>query len=235
MPQRSQPHPQAQDLGQSHPLQPCWDLQLGGLGADALQAALDCGLFDHLEHFTTAERLADKLSLDAHSTGLILELLWSLALLERDAQQPPHYRNLPVADRHLHSTASAYCGDALQFRHRVMRQTGSQLSDYLRNGMAAATATPAAMGSAWANAARLQIAQEQRAVTSEVACALLERLPEFHHLQRMLDLGGGPGLVAITLAQALPDVHGVVFEYPETAAVAHENIELSGLQQRLQA
>ncbi|MFS0825779.1 class I SAM-dependent methyltransferase [Pseudomonas phoenicis] len=235
MPQPSPPTPDTQDLSHSHALQPFWNLQLGGLGADALQAALSCGLFDHLEHFDSAEHLAHTLGLDPHSTALILELLWSLALLERDEQQPARYRNLPVADRHLHSAASQYCGDALLFRHRVMRQTGSQLSDYLRNGVAPTCPTASTLGSAWANAARVQIAQEQRAVTGEVACALLERLPEFRHLQRMLDLGGGPGLVAIALAQALPALEGVVFEYPEAAVVAHDNIARAGLQARLQS
>ncbi|AIR88295.1 O-methyltransferase [Pseudomonas cremoricolorata] len=223
------------ELSAAHPLQACWNLQLSGLGADALQAALDCALFDHLDAFTRAADLAQRLTLDAHSTELILEVLWSLALLERDPQQPTHYRNLPVAAQHLNSGARDYCGDALAFRHRVMRQTGSQLGDYLRNGVSRIDSTPSASGLAWANAARLQIAQEQRAVTGEVACALLERLPEFRQVQRLLDLGGGPGLVAIAMAKALPDLHGVVFDYPETAAVAADNIYQAGLQQRLSA
>lgn len=235
MPQRSPLTPEGHDLATAHPLQACWNLQLSGLGADALQAALDCALFDHLHDFTRAADVAEHLALDPHSTELILELLWSLALLERDPQRLGYYRNLPVAAQHLHSGARDYCGDALGFRHRVLRQTGSQLSDYLRNGASRAVSTPSASGLAWANAARLQIAQEQRAVTREVACALLERLPEFRHVQRLLDLGGGPGLVAIALAEALPDLHGVVFEYPETAAVAADNIHQAGLQQRLSA
>ncbi|WP_245586768.1 class I SAM-dependent methyltransferase [Pseudomonas cremoricolorata] len=223
------------ELSAAHPLQACWNLQLNGLAADALQAALNCALFDHLNDFTRAADLAERLSLDRHCTELILELLWSLALLERDPQHATHYRNLPVAAQHLHRGAREYCGDALAFRHRIMRQTGSQLGDYLRNGLSRIDSTPSASGLAWANAARVQIAQEQRAVTREVACALLERLPEFRQVQRLLDLGGGPGLVAIALAEALPALHGVVFEYPETAAVAADNIHQAGLQQRLSA
>ncbi len=233
MPQRET----IQDLTSPHPLQACWDLQLAGLGADALQTALECALFDHLATPASADTLATRLQLDAASTGYLLELLWSLGLLDRDQQHPPHYRNLPPADLYLRAEASAYCGDALLFRHRVMRQTGSQLGDYLRNGvprppMATNTTTIAA---AWANAARLQIAQEQRAVTREVACALIDTLPEAPHLQRILDLGGGPGLVAIALAERLPAVEGVVFEYPLAAEVARENIAAAGLGQRLQA
>lgn len=235
MPQRAnldQPH---QDLNSAHPLQSCWDLQLAGLGADALQVALECALFDHLGAPVSAPALADTLELDAASTGYLLELLWSLGLLERDSQQPPRYHNLPLADLYLRAEANAYCGDALLFRHRVMRQTGAQLGDYLRNGVPRPPMASAAMAKAWADAARLQIAQEQRAVTRDVACALVESLPEVHHLERLLDLGGGPGLVAIALAERLPALEGVVFEYPLAAEVARENIAAAGLAQRLKA
>lgn len=222
------------NLNAPHSLQGCWDLQLSGLSADALQAALACGLFDNLQDFTDASALSHTLDLNSHSTGLFLELMWSLALLERDSQQPPRYRNLPVAEHHLRSNAETYCGDALLFRHRIMRQTGSHISEYLRNGVAQPIAGSAPVARAWADAARVQIAQEQRAVTREVACTLLGRLPEFQRLRHMLDLGGGPGLIAIAVAQSLPDLHGMVFELPESAAVAQANIEQAGLQQRLQ-
>ncbi|WEK31532.1 MAG: class I SAM-dependent methyltransferase [Candidatus Pseudomonas phytovorans] len=222
-------------MSSPHPLQACWDLQLNGLGADALQVALECGVFDHLSTFTAAQPLAATLALDPGTTGYLLELLWSLGLLEHDGQQPPRYRNLPLADLHLRADAAGYCGDALLFRHKVLRHTGSQLGDYLRNGLPQLPVAPAALAKGWANAARVQIAQEQRAVTCEVACALLEGLPEYPQLKRMLDLGGGPGLVAIALAQRLPALQGVVFEYPEAAEVARGNIRSACLDQRLQA
>ncbi|CAI3809934.1 hypothetical protein GLGCALEP_05958 [Pseudomonas sp. MM221] len=67
----------------------------------------------------------------------------------------------------------------------------------------------------------------------DVACALIERLPQAPRLRRMLDLGGGPGLVAIALARQLPDLHGAVFDFAETAVVAQENIVRAGLEERL--
>lgn len=235
MPQRAKLDQPRQDLNSVHPLQSCWDLQLAGLGADALQVALECALFDHLGAPTSAPALASTLALDAASTDYLLELLWSLGLLDRDNQHPPRYHNLPLADLYLRADASTYCGDALLFRHRVMRQTGAQLGDYLRNGVPRPPKASTAIAKAWADAARLQIAQEQRAVTRDVACALIESLPEAHRLERLLDLGGGPGLVAIALVEQWPALEGVVFEYPLAAEVAHENIQSAGLGQRLKA
>lgn len=231
----SRPHPAPLYLTTAHPLQPSWDLQLGGLGADALHLALEHGLFDHLQQFKPATQLAQHLDWHADSTDYFLELLWSQGLLERDTQHPAHYRNRPLADRHLRSDGASYCGDALMFRHRVLRETGTQLDDYLRNGLPRRTPTSVQLDQAWANAARLQIAQEQRAVTCDSACALLASLPEYPRLRRLLDLGGGPGLVAIALARQLPALSGTVFEYPQTAAVAAHNIDAAGLSARLHA
>jgi len=80
-----------------HALQACWEGQLDGLGADAVCVALECGLFSHLQAFTTAETLAAQLPLDAANTGYLLELLWGMNLLERETMhgsRPSSWRNL---------------------------------------------------------------------------------------------------------------------------------------------
>lgn len=222
------------NITQPHALQHCWDLQLAALGADALQAALACDLFSHLGDFTEAGPVAARLGLDATNTGYCLELLWCQGLLERD----PHgtrFRNLPVAEDYLRPQASRYCGDALQFRHRIMRHGADQFAEQLRNGTRAQLPTPRAIAQGWAQAARVQIAQEQRAVTAPLACELLQQLPEFASARRLLDLGGGPGLVAIALAEAQPQLHAVVFDYAEAADVARDNIAQANLAARVQA
>lgn len=230
----SAPMPAPANLTTPHALQACWDLQLAGLNADALQLALECGVFDHLQDSIEPHLLAAGLTLDASNTGYVLELLWGMGLIERE-ENPPRYRNSPMATRYLNREAPEYCGDALLFRHSVLRQTGQQLGDLLRNGSSPAPAASTAVRQSWANAARVQIAQEQRAVTVEAARRLLENLPEYPHLERVLDLGGGPGLIAINLAQRLPALQAALFEYPEAAAVAAENIARGGLGQRVQA
>lgn len=220
------------DLTSPHPLQACWDLQLAGLAADALRVALSINLFEHLEQSIVPAQLATKLDLEPFNTGYLLEMLWAQGLLERD-EQGSHYRNGETAQRFLNRSASDYCGDALLFRHQVLRQAGQPLEQALRNGLPPASAPTPEMAQRWAEAARVQIAQEQQAVTVDVARALIERLPQAPRLQRILDLGGGPGLVAIALARQLPDLHGVVFDFAETAAVAQENIVRAGLEKRL--
>ncbi|MDO5101855.1 MAG: methyltransferase domain-containing protein [Lautropia sp.] len=223
-------------LTEPHALQSCWDLQLSGVGADALRVALECDLFAHLGQFVSADKIAEELVLDHANTGYLLEILWSMNLLECEGGAQRCYRNLPVAAHYLSTDSDHYCGDALLFRHHILRQFGMQLEGLVRKGSGMTSGPDAdTIQQGWAMAARSQIEQEQRAVTAEVACKLFTELPEFPHAKRLLDLGGGPGLVAIALAQSQPALTGTVFEYDAVAATAAERIAEAGLSHRLQA
>lgn len=221
-------------LSTPHALQPYWDLTLAAVRADALRIALEWKLFDLLQVPASADLIARRLELDAANTGFWLEALWSMDLLARDERQPAHYRNTPVASDYLRSNAADYCGDAWTFRLRGMRRFGSQLGEQVRAGQP--DSQPADMTATidnWTAAARLQIAQEQRAVTVDVALRLMARVPEFTQARRLLDLGGGPGLVAIALLRDNPLLTGNVFDFEKTVAVAADNIQRAGLEQRL--
>jgi predicted O-methyltransferase YrrM len=223
-------------LDAAHPLQPYWDLTLASVQADALRVALETRLFSHLRVPLSAPALAARLQLHPANTGYLLELLWSMGLLQRQGEAGTgyHYRAAAVASRYLADESSDYCGDAWVFRLRALRHFGGQLDEQLRSGRPGPSA-PNLNGSVanWAAAARLQIAQEQRAVTAAAALAVMQRVPEFPQARRLLDLGGGPGLVAIALAEANPGLSGEVFDYPATAAVAQQNIDRAGLDGRL--
>jgi 2-polyprenyl-3-methyl-5-hydroxy-6-metoxy-1,4-benzoquinol methylase len=221
-------------LSTPHALQPYWDLTLAAVRADALRIALEWKLFDLLQVPASADLIARRLELDAANTGFWLEALWSMDLLARDERQPAHYRNTPVASDYLRSNVADYCGDAWTFRLRGMRRFGSQLGEQVRAGQP--DSQPADMTTTidnWTAAARLQIAQEQRAVTVDVALRLMARVPEFTQARRLLDLGGGPGLVAIALLRDNPLLTGNVFDFEKTVAVAADNIQRAGLEQRL--
>ncbi|WP_448111005.1 methyltransferase [Pseudomonas lini] len=222
------------NLASPHPLQPYWDLTLAAVRADALRIALEWKLFNLLQVPTSALAIARQLQLDPANTGYWLEALWSMELLERDDHQQPHYRNTAVASDYLRADAADYCGDAWAFRLRGLRHFGSQLGEQVRTGQLSGQAPNLATTiDNWTMAARLQIAQEQRAVTVEVALRLMAQVPEFPAARRMLDLGGGPGLVAIALARDNPMLTGEVFDFAQTVNVAADNIRRAGLEQRL--
>jgi ubiquinone/menaquinone biosynthesis C-methylase UbiE len=229
-------HRSANSLTVPHALQPLWDRQLDSLCADALRLALELQLFPQLTTLTTPEHIADALHLHLPTTAYFLELLWSMDLLERSTDGTVQYRNLPVATHYLDKHSPTSCGDAILFRHTVLRQAGMQLDAFIRTGQSdTPPPDPAVMRRNWATAARVQIAQEQRAVTTHLANTLLSHHPAFAKATRLLDAGGGPGLVAIALAQVHPTLTGCVFEHSEAADVAQDMIVQANLQHRLHA
>nr|WP_314624873.1 class I SAM-dependent methyltransferase [uncultured Janthinobacterium sp.] len=228
----------------SHALQPYWDLAVAPVQADALAAALELGIFEVLATPHTPAQLAATLSLHAPHTALLLELLWSMHVLERDAAdagaqadaQAQRYRCTAAALQYFCRASAAFCGDAWLYRLHALRHFATQLTNLVREGGKAAPYS-AANGVNWAAAAQQQIGQEQRAVTMRAALSVMQRVAPFAAGDtplRLLDLGGGPGWVAIALAQAHAGLRGWVFDWPETVAVAAANLAHAQLSERLE-
>ena len=227
-----------------HALQPYWDLAVAPVQADGLAAALELGIFEVLATPHTPAQLAEALSLHTPHTALLLELLWSMQILERDEAaadaeayaSAQRYRCSAATLQYFCRNAVAFCGDAWLYRLHALRHFATQLSTLVREGGKAAPYSTA-NGVNWAVAAQQQIGQEQRAVTMRAALSVMQRIAPFadgNTPLRLLDLGGGPGWVAIALAQAHAGVHGCVFDWPETVAVAAANIAHAQLSDRLE-
>ena len=236
-----------------HAMQPYWDVLSASVQADALQVALELGFFCFLPDAPRARSLASLLGTDADATRHLLNLLWSMGLLTRTADTASDGADLytlkAVTSEHFVRASPRFCGDAWIVRLKALRESGARLRNRLTSpavaatGAAPAEATPsvppssppgsAAMGALWANAARAQIGQEQRAFTVAAASRVMARVPAMNTATRLLDLGGGPGWVAIALANDFPRLNAVVFDLPDTAEVAQENITAAGLDDRL--
>lgn len=235
------------NLEQTHELRRWWDLAVAPVQAEGLRLAVELGVLDALVEPAGAAALAQRLQLHPVGTAHLLELLWSMGVLERqghgrhdgDADADGTYRLDAGACAYLTQGAELSCAKAWLFRLRSMRGFVDSLGEHVRHGPGvpkpplSADHGPSGGAAQWAAAARVQIAQEQRAVTAPAAVEVMTRLPEFQQAQRLLDLGGGPGLVAIALAQQRPQLQGVVFDFPETVEVAAENILARGLGHRL--
>lgn len=219
-----------------HPMQRCWNLATAAIQAEALDTALELGLFDGLAQPQSASDLAATKRLHADNTAHLLELLWSLGLLHRSSRAAGEdvYGLSPVARDFLNRSSATFCGDAWRYRMASLRTLAKRLRDHVEQGpQLPASPFQSATGAGWAAAARAQIGQEQRAITVAAALDAIRHLPRGQQPLRLLDLGGGPGWVAIEFARRYPELTGVVYDWPETAAVAQENINSAGLASRL--
>lgn len=222
------------DDAPGHALQPYWDLALAAVQAEALQLALAEALFDTLQQPHSVAALASARGWRPASVEHWLTLLWSMGLLDRqrDAAGEWHYTSSEVARRYLVVSSDMACGEAWRFRLTSLRDFADNLGAGLDEQRRPA---PLASGVRWAAAARGHLAREQVAVTAPAACELVSRRMAHETPWRLLDLGGGPGRVAVALAKAFPHMRGVVFELPEAAEVAARHIAEAGLASRLEA
>lgn len=223
------------DFNHSHPLQAYWQLAGAAVQADALTLALELDLFSALEQPLDVPTLAARLQLAPDNTGHWLELLWSMALLQRiDGPDGSRY-GLSDTTRRYWLPGPQGCVDAWHYRLKALRQTGASLRQRLSGEPVQAPAKPQGGGQDWAAAAASHIAQEQQAISVPAVLSLLQMLPEVQRAERVLDLGGGPGLVAQALAREYPGLHATVFDWPPTAAVARQLVAEAGLQERVAA
>ena len=222
-----------------HPLQIFWDQALASIHTGALLAAFEHGLFLELAENapTSAPILAGRLGLNVTRTEHWLELLWGMGILDRAEKTQKNenstwcYYVSPSLTNYLFNGTQC-CHEALAFRLRAMHQFGKNLSGWLREDCN--VLPKSANDAGWAAAAQKQIGQEQCAVTADTALTCVAYAEISKASCRFLDLGGGPGWVAIALAKQYADWNGVVFDLPETVHVARQNIALTGLQQRLE-
>ena len=74
---------------------------------------------------------------------------------------------------------------------------------------------------------------------SERACAqqvveIISELPEFLSFKKMLDLGGGPGLIGIAILAAHPDMKGIIFDLPSVVKVSETFIKEYEMENRME-
>jgi len=105
-------------------------LALAGMGTQALGFALEKGLFDRIEAFSTPADLAAALGLEPMALQDILDALVSLGLVEQSAGT---YRNLDMASRYLRADAPQSLRPALLQYARESAPWGV-LGEYARAG-----------------------------------------------------------------------------------------------------
>lgn len=190
----------------------------GYRGAQVLFTAAELGLFAALgRQKLSASQLSRRLGLDPRGTRIVCDALVALGLLRKLAGR---YANTAWAQRLL-------LPDAVQSQHglllhgALLYRRWASLPEVLRTGRPVPHRTDArAFAAAMASSAALGAAETAAAVDLSGA-------------RSMLDIGGGPGLYGIAFARRWPGLRVVVFDQPETAAVAHDYIAQAGLQSRV--
>jgi hypothetical protein len=196
-----------------------------------LMAAVDLDLFDFLEEPRSAVQTATWLKAEARATGIFLNGLAALGLLDKGGD---YFKNNDLASRFLVRGSENYRGAIIRHMEHTWKRGWEDLQDTLLVGH-----PKAADPEKWVDSRTERDEAEVRAfiwgmhaIARDLAPMVAASL-NLTDVRRLLDLGGGPATYAIYFAQANPGLHATVFDLPIPIKIAQENIEKNGLADRV--
>nr|VFJ59633.1 MAG: Dimerisation domain-containing protein [Candidatus Kentron sp. FW] len=194
-----------------------------------LAVGIELGVFDHLREPETAEAAAAAMNTHRENTRHLLDGLTACGLLIKEEGS---YRNTPQAQIALIRGEPTYMGEMFLLIMQVAQAPLDRLTELLTDGPPPPEDWLTASEDLWVRYT-YGIANFQRAGLARQAAEIVSALPEFPTFGKMLDLGAGPGFVAMAVVDAHPSMTGVVFDQPAVSRIAQNFIDEYGMADRV--
>jgi predicted O-methyltransferase YrrM len=196
-----------------------FDIVNGRTKTQLLLSAIELNIFDHLKDMQSAESVAAELNTHPVYTRFLLDGLAALDLVDKE---DGGYRNRPDTQVAFDRQSPAYVGEMFTMMDQMSSPVMKHISQRVRSGP---PDEPADFGNEaiWAAHAR-SMANYQRGGAAQKMAARVAQIDGFQSFEKMLDLGGGPGLYCIAMVGEHPSMQGVIFDRPAVTKVAEEFI-----------
>jgi len=193
-----------------------------------LFTGIELKVFNQLSEPKSADAVAKAIGTHPGNTRVFLDGLAAMDLLQKKNGM---YRNLPVAQAFLVEDSPTYLGAMLQMMHSDYSL--ENLSELVKEGPPPKPETiPEFLEMSKKYAAIY--ANGERAGDAQTALEIVSKLPEFPSFRKMLDLGGGPGLIGMAVVASHPSMKGVIFDLPPVVNVAKTFIKEYGMEDRME-
>jgi len=200
-----------------------YDMIIAPIKSHLLLAALELKVFNHLAEFKSAQEVSQYFGSHPRNTALFLDGLAACDLLEKRCNK---YRNSLISQVFLVEESPHFIGRLLMDQWRWSQPVLEDLRTFISRGPQEVAQLPAGeSGDALANYERSGIAQK--------VSRIVEELPEFSTMRKMLDLGGGPGIIGMAVVASHPRMNGVIFDLPSMAKVARKYVQGYSLEERM--
>jgi len=189
-----------------------------------LATAVDLRLFSLLPARGAAvPDVASMLGFEERPTRILLTALISMGLLEK---RGPRYRTTPLSRMYLVEGRPAYYGDFVQMMDRRLYDAYRHLDRSLRTNRPV-TADPA-IGDLFRTMAQdpamVRLFTSGMHATGTYWADALAKSYDFSRHRVLLDVGGGSGIYAISIARRYPRLRAVVFDLPGVLEIARRNV-----------
>ncbi|MFB6197164.1 MAG: methyltransferase, partial [Halobacteriaceae archaeon] len=207
---------------------PMLDL-FGGMALEAAMLGVDLGVFEALdENSSSPKRLADELDADETGIGVLLEYLNRAGYVEHRGNE---YALTAMSETWLlPSSATSYDRYFRFWREVLYPYWREHAEDAIREG------TPPRTVYEWLDdhPDRWPIAQAAFELTAELIGDDIAEALDLAENASVLDLGGGHGLYSIAICEQYPSVTATIFDAPEMADLARENVQSSDHDDRIE-
>jgi len=185
-------------------------------------------VFNHLSKPKSADALARVISTHPKNTGLFLDGLTAIDLVQK---KKGLYQNTPMAQTFLVEDRPTFLGQLFIFISRSDSPALENLSKLVKEGPLPTLETSSDTDEVQYAAIMASI---ERAGDAQIVVEIVSKLPEFTSFRKMLDLGGGPGLMGIAIVTAHPSMKGVIYDLPPVIKVAETYIKKYEVENRME-
>lgn len=206
-----------------------YKMLLAPIRSKLLLTAIELKVFNHLSIPLSAEAVAKTMKTHPRNTRLFLDGLAAMDLLRK---KNGLYQNTPISEAFLVEGTLTYLGQLLT----IMARTDSpleNLSKLVKEGQPPLPETSQFSEEMLAQGA-LMMANSERAGDAQLILKIISKLPEFPSLKKMLDLGGGPGIIGMSIVAAHPNMKGVIFDLPAVVKVTETFIKEYEMEERME-
>ena len=197
-----------------------------------LITAVQLKVFDYLEAPASAKGVASNLSLNPENTMHMLDALCACELVEKTGQT---YKNTIEASELLVTGKLAYQGEWLKLENEDVRICLEKLPELIRFGAGAVPEKKHMNSEVFCERFTTSHAATSIAgIARDMACKIAS-IPEFVDCRCILDLGGGPGINAMAVAEMHNELMAIVIDRPEIIKFTERYIRKYGFEKRVTA
>jgi len=209
-----------------------FELMVGPTRMAVLETAIKMKLPDILETTQDPKGIAEILKIKASESNLIYFLDAMTALGFADKEDGT-YTNTPFSKSYLLTTSPTYLGGMVNNISQMQHRNLFRIPELILQGPPKVEdRNQLNREEKWKESAR-HLANYQKAGMAKRVDSLISSLPEYSNIQRMLDLGCGPGIMCMEVVSNHPTMEGFLCDMPPLIEVAQEEIASAGLESRM--
>jgi SAM-dependent methyltransferase len=202
---------------------------LAPIRSKLLLTGLELKVFNVLSDPKPSDDVAKALGTHPRNTRVFLDSLVAIDLLQK---KDGLYSNSPIAQAFLVENSPTFVGRLFT----VMKpddQVLQNLPQLVKEGPPPPPEKPPFSEEALAEGI-VMMADVERAGYAQKSAEIVLELPEFPSFRKMLDLGGGPGIIGMAIVDAHPTMTGVIFDLPLVVKETEKFIQAYEMEGRME-